>query len=150
MHIADEAELERIYEADTEPDEGKECPFCHNNPLNQFGACTECHTILPHHVRRPQELWSKLEDLSVEFQYEKKADVKKAISQLTPLQQKIVTHVITGNETLAEFAQDSGYSHQTIWREWRKAKLTLTSLLADYADRRVSNHGQTDLQACLN
>lgn len=152
LHLVEnETELERFYEdVDETEDTEKECPFCFVGILNQYGGCTLCHTILPNRVRRAKELWKELEDLRVEFHYEKKADVSKAISKLTPLQQKIVHHIVMGNETLQEFSTESGYSASTVWREWRKAKLELTSLLADYADRSVSKHGKIDLQACLN
>ena len=150
MHIADEAELERFYESEPEPDTETDCPFCHISKLDERGGCSQCHTILPRRFHRPVEVWSKVEDLSVEFQYEKQADVRKAIAKLHPLQQKIVKHVIQGNESLAEFAESIGHEGTKIWREWKKAKTLLTIMLADYSVTKLSKHGQEDLQACLD
>lgn len=152
LHLVDDvSELERFYEdTDDTEDTEKTCPFCHVALLNQYGACAHCHTILANRIRRGKELWRELEDLSVDFQYEKKSDVRKAVDRLPPLQQKIVRAIIMGNETVGEFVSESGYSAATIWREWRKAKLELTSYLADYSVHRLSTHTKMDLQAALN
>lgn len=152
MHIVDSEDLTRTYEdsESLETDEAKECPFCFAGPLNQYGACALCHTVLPDPARCPRQTWEEVYLLKQEVEYEKQTDVRRAIAQLTPLQQKLVKHVIQGNETLAEFAITEGVGTTAIWRELRKAQHELQAYLADYSVRRLVKHPLSDLQACLN
>ncbi len=128
-----------------------ECPFCHKGILNQFGACALCNTIVPKsftigrvHVR--EEMLS----VAVDMEYEKKADIKRAMMKLTPEEQQVVNAVIMENETYASLSAICGGSVGTLHNRWVSARAKLQGYLAEYADRSMTKHGQDDIREALN
>ena len=109
------------------------CPFCYTSMLNSHGACEVCHTILGAGTTQRETL--RLEALTVEYttNFALCTDVACALATLSALEQKVVTHVITGNDTLDDLAELSGASRAGLWRVWARAKGKLQRHLRAYA-----------------
>jgi hypothetical protein len=121
-----------LHEIEVEP-VVQECPFCFRNDLNEYGACSLCHTIVPSHVLLQRKYIAITEEsLACEFDFHTALDIQKAVSQLTLFEQRVVNAVILGNETLESFAFDSAYSRQSLTRVWAVAKQKLQVYLAEY------------------
>ncbi len=115
------------------------CPYCHEAVLNQHGACALCHTILGagqsmRHNTRLTEI-----GLSYHPDLDQNVDVHQAVAQLSPLEQTLVRHIISGNSTLDDMATLSHASRVTLWRTWTEAKEKLKLSLAEYGKLRQSS-----------
>jgi DNA-directed RNA polymerase specialized sigma24 family protein len=115
------------------------CPYCSQAELNQYGACSLCHTILGagqtmRHRTRLTEI-----GLSYEPDLEQNTDVHTAIAKLSTLEQKLVKHIISGNSTLDDLAQLSDASRASLWRVWAEAKVKLQIDLAEYGKVRQAS-----------
>lgn len=120
-----------------------ECPFCFHANLNEYGACHMCHTIVPSHIRvHRNTIVMTEESLAVEFDFNTKIDVEKAIARLTPFEQKVIRACGLGNESLESFALDTAFSKTTIVRVWLEAKAKLQESLSEYATN--SKHRSTE------
>lgn len=127
-----------LHEIEVEP-VTQECPFCFRNDLNEYGACSLCHTIVPSYALVQRKYIAITEEsLAVEFDFHTALDIQKAVSQLTLFEQRVVTAVILGNETLESFAFDSAYSRQSLTRVWATAKQKLQVYLAEYGSEGLS------------
>ncbi len=132
-----------------------ECPFCFKANLNEYGACAMCHTIVPSHYRTQRNTISMSEEsLAVEFDFNTKVDVAKAIAQLTQYEQEVVKAIGLGNETLETFADLNNVNRQKLWRTWVNAKYKLQMLLDEYNPRGVAEKSKIaiirTLQAVVN
>jgi DNA-directed RNA polymerase specialized sigma24 family protein len=131
-------------------EEETECPFCFKALLNEYGACALCHTILPSSRRRHRTVVQmKLESLSVEFDFNTKIDVQKAIARLTPFEQRVVFAVGLGNETVDSFGDISDSHRMRIWRTWAEAKVKLQEYLKEYAPKKLSKRGEGAFRKAL-
>lgn len=140
---------EVVSEVEEEVEE-KECPFCFQANLNQHGACAMCHTIIPSHYRAHRNVIMMTEEsLAVEFDFNTKFDVEKAIARLTPYEQRIVRAIGMGNETLESFSELSARHFTTIGRDWVKAKAKLQEYLSEYAPQGVSKRGKSAFQRAV-
>lgn len=127
-----------------------ECPFCFKANLNEYGACAMCHTIIPSHIRLQRHvLVTTKESLAVEFDFNTKIDVHKAIARLNPLEQKVVIACGLGNESLESFALDSEVSKSYLVRIWGTAKTKLQDYLHEYADDNISKRGANAFRKAL-
>lgn len=132
-------------------EETTECPFCHKGDLNEYGACGLCHTIVPReiHMKRNGVVMQHM-DLAVDFEYEKKADVAKALAKLTPLEQAVTRLVIMGNETLGSCAELLSTNPTNLCRVWATAKQKLQAHLLEYAEVRVVQKPARALKSALS
>lgn len=124
---------------DKEVIEDRECPFCFQVNLNEYGACYMCHTIIPSHMRTQRNtIIMSQESLACIFDFDKQIDIQKAIERLSPLEQQVVIAVGMGNETLDSFGGMYPSSRMNIWRTWVIAKTKLQTYLAEYCPNRLS------------
>ncbi len=149
--LPDDGEDSMLVETALTETEAMECPFCHKGVLNMFGACAECHTILPSsaHVRRTVLRMDEV-SLAVDFQYDRKLDVAKAIARLSEREQTVVKACAMGQESLASLSQITGLSGPTLWRAWCDAKAKLQYFLSEYASEHVSKHTPVQFQRALD
>jgi len=130
--------------------EERECPFCFQANLNEYGACHMCHTILPSHIRiQKSNIGYSEESLSVEFDFNTTLDVAKAVARLTPFEQRVVKAVGLGNESLESFALDINVSKTSLVRTWVEAKVKLQWYLREYAPKRVSKKDKSAFREAL-
>lgn len=136
--------------AELPPIEEVECPFCFQANLNEYGACSMCHTILPSSivVQRKGYAYS-LESLAVEFDFNTVIDVQNAVQRLTPFEQKVVKAVGLGNETLESFSGYNGRSLSSVGRTWMIAKEKLQDYLKEYAPKGLSKRGENAFRRAL-
>lgn len=114
-----------------------ECPFCFQVNLTFTiygdGVCNMCNTIVPSHYRTPRNT-IRIDQLAVEFDFNKQIDVAKAVNQLSPKEQMVVRAIGLGNDSLESLEQFSGYERNDLWRTWGKAKAKLQELLSVYGE----------------
>lgn len=128
-----------------------ECPFCFSGNLNEYGACKLCHTILPRDISGLKRRVSLAAcSLAVTYEYEKQADVAKALARLTPLEQRVVKACIMGNETLEGWAEIEGVSKTSMWRVWAEAKEKLQGYLGDYVRSKARQKPLSTMRRALD
>lgn len=110
-----------------------ECPFCHIGVLNQYGACALCHTILgtEHGTRKSYTLEKMVESICPDLSMF--ADVNIAMSKLSDIEQKVVQHIVQGNESLENLAELMRIPRTQLWRIWTHAKSALQQELFEYS-----------------
>ena len=119
------------------PEDILECPFCHVGVLNEYKACALCHTILgqqhgpAEEITTEQMLESECPDLGM-F-----ADVNLAFSRLDDIEQKVVHHIVQGNETLEDLVELTRIPRTQLWRIWTRAKAKLQQSLFEYSHTNV-------------
>lgn len=123
----------------------RECPFCFHLTLNEYGACYMCHTIVPSHIRTQHNTITMSEEsLAVVFDFNTRLDIKNAIAQLDPFEQRVVLAIGLGNETLDSFCGIYPQQRMRIWRTWVEAKGKLQILLQEYSTKRLSKRSEYD------
>ncbi len=95
-----------------------------------------CHTIVPSNTPLHRTVL-RLEEVSlaVDFEYEKTTDVHQAMAKLTDFEQKVVTAIVHGNESLESLSLEAGVPKTSLWRTWLAAKAKLQGYLHEYAQK---------------
>jgi hypothetical protein len=142
-----------LIQEDRPEEEITRCPFCFDHDLNQYGACANCHTILPSHLCvHKKDTGFELLPLSVDLHYDRQTDVRNAFNLLLPHEQAVVKAIIVGNEnfgTLSSIAE-LGDTPWDIRKIWLQAKAKLQARLSDYARKTVQKHGGESILRALN
>jgi len=145
--------VDRVFistKVDIAPVQERECPFCFQANLNEYGACAMCHTIVPSHIRTQRNTIVMTEEsLACQFDFDMPIDVQKAVARLTPFEQRVIKAVGLGNESLESFADDINVSKSSLVRTWVEAKVKLQDYLHEYGPQRLSKRGERAFRVAL-
>ncbi len=114
--------------------ESVECPFCFQGPLNQYGACQLCGTILGTD-RTIRRVALKINEVGYDPDLAQAIDVRNAISLLSDYEQLVVSQIIDGNETFTTLSDVSEHTRKSLYRTWISAKAKLQKILSVYDTR---------------